>query len=549
MNKLFILGLLLLGLIVYFNSFDNNFVFDDIALVVHNPLVKSLKLSPKIFTTDIFDSFFMGLERESNRVYRPLQVLSYFIDYKIWGLSPMGFRLTNVILHFFDSLLVYYLILMLSGDIKFSLLASTLFLVHPIHTSAVSYIAGRADLLSCFFMLSSIILFLRFIERNSYAYYGLSLFLGICALFSRENAIFLFIFIALALFIQKAKFRHYRFVIPFILFDLLYLSLRFSLFSYSGLSLSMGFLSFPLRLVNFFNVTLRYLFILFLPLDLHLLRTTPFITNLLDIKAIPALLFFLSYLLILIRLRKNRLIVFSMLWFLGGIIPVFIYLDRYVLLNRAMMAESWIYLSSIGFFIIFALFFNRLKKLGRIIIICFIIFYSLLTITNNVYWKDGAVLYERTLKYTPGQDPVRKKLINDYLFVGFYNKALAQIKIFAASNPASPQTDILWGNYYFFTDRTDLAIDKYNKAVSQEKDFFVYYRLSSCYQRIQQLDLAIHFGLESLRINPFFAMNLIQLGDLYAEKKDLKEAKRYYQMAARFNPHSKALEDVVKNAK
>jgi tetratricopeptide (TPR) repeat protein len=72
--------------------------------------------------------------------------------------------------------------------------------------------------------------------------------------------------------------------------------------------------------------------------------------------------------------------------------------------------------------------------------------------------------------------------------------------------------------------------------------------MSACYRKLHDIDKAITFGIESLRTNSYFVLNLIQLGDLYAEKGNTKEAQKYYRLAYEINPHNKALKGLIKNA-
>ena len=65
---------------------------------------------------------------------------------------------------------------------------------------------------------------------------------------------------------------------------------------------------------------------------------------------------------------------------------------------------------------------------------------------------------------------------------------------------------------------------------------------------VGQADPAIDYGLKSFKINPYFVLNLIQLGDLYAQKKDFAQARIYYQKAYAVNPHNPALKTLIQNA-
>jgi len=541
--------LCVLCFVIYSNSLTNSFVYDDEGLIVNNPVIKYPKLLPLIFKKSLYDYPCLGKDITFDRMYRPLQLLSYGIDYRIWRLNPLGFHLTNVLLHLFSSILIYYLLLIISNN-TVSKIVSILFLVHPVQTSVVTYIAGRADLLACLFMLLSLIGFSQFIKLKSRIYYIASLLSALLALYSRENALVLFIFIALILFFLKAKPKYYLYVIPFILLDSIYILSRFFILSNHVLLLHPPLISLPLRVVNFFNIIPRYLFLLILPLDLHLFRTTPFIRNLFDIKTFFAISFILLYIILIIRYRQNRLLIFGMLWFLMGIIPVFFSLDGYRMLKEAVMAESWLYFSSIGFFIsVFSQ--NILKRFNKILLIPFIAFYAFLTVINNVYWKNNLVLYKHISEYIPEQrNPVWKNLINSYFKAGLYEDALTEIKRFSIYYPGSAQTYILWGNYYFLTGRLHKAVDNYKVALTKDKNnFALYSNLSLFYKELNQIDKAVDSGLVCFKINPYHLDNLIRLGDLYSRKRQFTEANKYYYMALEIEPDNQLIKEKIKNAK
>ena len=227
MNKFVIIVLCLLCLGAYVNSLNNSFIFDDKALIVNNPFIKSQKLPVEIFKKDIFEHW-VG-KASFGLMYRPMQVLSYWFDYKIWGLNTVGFHLTNIILHLLNGILIYLILLKLFSDFRIAAIASFLFIVHPLHVPVVSYISGRADLLSLLFILLSVFLFLKDL-------YALSVVSGIFALFSRENSLVLFLLIVLIIVFQKAN-KNYALILPFIFIDLSYMVLRLFLFGFSGMAL------------------------------------------------------------------------------------------------------------------------------------------------------------------------------------------------------------------------------------------------------------------------------------------------------------------------
>ncbi|UCH12272.1 MAG: phospholipid carrier-dependent glycosyltransferase, partial [Candidatus Omnitrophota bacterium] len=155
-----IILILLASIIVYINSLFNPFIWDDSALVRDNFLIKDWRHTRKLFTTDLYYS------KSRSNFYRPLQSLSYMLDYSLWRLKPFGYRLTNIILHSTVAILAYLLFLLVSKQKGVSLIGALFFVIHPIHTEAVVYISGRADSLMGIFLLSSFILFTKHMHQD-----------------------------------------------------------------------------------------------------------------------------------------------------------------------------------------------------------------------------------------------------------------------------------------------------------------------------------------------------------------------------------------------
>ncbi|HYO92157.1 MAG TPA: glycosyltransferase family 39 protein, partial [Pyrinomonadaceae bacterium] len=134
--------------------------------------------------------------REHGGFFRPLFILSYVIDSSVWGERPLGYHLTNALLHGLNSYLVYALTLSLLRPQKLaedsarrtSLSAALLFLLHPSHTEAVSWISGRADLLATLFCLAALLAYIFYTEKRRTRYLLLSLICFVLALLSKESA-------------------------------------------------------------------------------------------------------------------------------------------------------------------------------------------------------------------------------------------------------------------------------------------------------------------------------------------------------------------------
>ncbi len=136
--------------------------------------------------------------------YRPLSVLTLYLDQKIWGVSAAGYHFTNVVIHFFNAVLVYRLALLFKPQQReTALTASILFLVHPIHSLNVFWISGRTDMVCSFFFLLSLYFVLRWLRGSSKfgLFWGGLLFLS--ALLSKEMALSAPFVLLLALWYER----------------------------------------------------------------------------------------------------------------------------------------------------------------------------------------------------------------------------------------------------------------------------------------------------------------------------------------------------------
>ena len=130
------------ALAVYIGTLDAPFLYDDITYVQENPLVAEGGSLGKLWTT----SYPPG--REAAGLYRPITSTSYFIDRSLWGLAPARFHLTNVLLHAAATFLFVVLVSRLGLGAAGALAAGLIFAVHAVHVEAVSWVAGRAEVLA-----------------------------------------------------------------------------------------------------------------------------------------------------------------------------------------------------------------------------------------------------------------------------------------------------------------------------------------------------------------------------------------------------------------
>ena len=141
--------------IVYSNSFDCSFHFDDQQAIVENYAIHRFDLK------EIFSS--------SNR---PILEITLAVNYYFGKLNVFGYHLVNLLLHISNGIMLYLIILWTAAlpsikekyqerSYRLALYASLIFISHPIQTQAVTYIISRSSVLSTTFYLLAFVLFIR----------------------------------------------------------------------------------------------------------------------------------------------------------------------------------------------------------------------------------------------------------------------------------------------------------------------------------------------------------------------------------------------------
>ena len=531
MNKLFLVVLACICFAIYFGYLNNGFVFDDKILVEANPLIKSARLLPNVFRTGIYEYWTGG--QPYDRMYRPLQMLSYYLDYNLWGVNPAAFRFSNLILHLFNSILVFYLIFIIFKNNLLAQASSILFLVHPVQISAVAYISARGDLLSGFFILASCILFLRFLDSSDCRLYFFSILAAAFALLSRENALLIILFLILLGSVGPRQKMKLKALAGFFVLCLVYLGMRFIFLGPSGLVTHPVYLKGLLRLVNFCNIIFHYLLLLLWPFDLRMFHSTAFIYKL----TVPILFLvttgFVLWLAVLIKWRKKKLVRFNLLWFLLGMMPVYFYFDAYPALGRALMAENWLYLPSIGFFTALA-YICLLNKKGKFIISAGVLILGSMVLANQVYWRNDVVFYERAMQFLSEDNIIQKKLATAYIQERNFIQAHKIIKRLEKYYPDSPIVNSAWGQYYLARGQPNEALSYYQRILG--KSFLTNYSVSLCYSKLGDFKRAIEFSQASFNLNAFYLPNIMQLATLYKEAGQMEQANKYFILAKELKP-------------
>ncbi|XP_050342068.1 protein O-mannosyl-transferase TMTC1-like [Nymphalis io] len=170
----------------YVNSFNGDFVHDDIPAIVTNGDVVGTNSLKQLFLNDFWGT--PMADPNSHKSYRPLTTLSFRLNYALSGLRPWWWHACNVCLHAACCALVARACVTIARlQRPFAALAALLFAVHPVHTEAVAGVVGRADVLACIFFLSSLLVYHRPTSNKKCVW--LSVVLGALSMLAKETGV------------------------------------------------------------------------------------------------------------------------------------------------------------------------------------------------------------------------------------------------------------------------------------------------------------------------------------------------------------------------
>lgn len=180
------------GAACFLNSLWNGLVYDDIPIVRDNPRIRSLSNVSDIWLTDWWRPVDPDTDvamRRRDRLYRPLTMQTFALQYAIHEARPAGYHAVNVALHAAVCLLVWRLAQRLFDDTTISNLAALVFAVHPIHCEAVANVIGRAEVLAALFLLGGCLILLPDGRPPGWRRGALAGLVFLAALFCKETAI------------------------------------------------------------------------------------------------------------------------------------------------------------------------------------------------------------------------------------------------------------------------------------------------------------------------------------------------------------------------
>jgi protein O-mannosyl-transferase len=528
------------------NGFTN---WDDPELLLENNSVKSLSVGN---IRSFFSGSYAGLGG-----YTPLVFMSYALEYHFFQLDPRIFHFDNLLLHVLNTVLIYFLIFLISRNTWMSFITALLFGIHPLHVEAVAWIQGRKDLLFSLFFLAastSYVVFLRKTDRKN-RYYLMSLALYACSLFSKVTAVAfpLVILLLESTFGRKLDRSALRRSIPFFALAGVFLFLAFITMKpgSTGIPSPKEPLTYLQNLGLFFYAFVFYIGKILLPVRLMARYSTAIFGYPLDLAlngalfAIGGALIYFSY------RRKKEIATLGTAFFILTLLPTLPfhfagqpYADRYTYLPLAGV------LMLISVIILEILPKTRpprriLRYAAAALLGLAVLFWGARTWAQSRVWYDGISLWTNSLKIDPQYARAYIDRAEAYTDAGEMDKALADLD---AAEKLEPENATIFNDRGFICFKRgefDKARDAYNRSLTLDPRFALgYLNRAILWGRMREFDKAVRDLTAAIAIDPRFYLAYYYRGVAHKELSLLDRALADFKAAYRISPTEAARREI-----
>lgn len=470
--------------------------------------------------------------------FRPLIALSYKLDLSLFGKAPVAIHLVNILIHLVNGLLVYYLTLELMRDSgrkdKYAFIASLLFVLHPLNSEAVVWIAARTDLLCClFFLLTVILLVKKENDPDLFALAGMFL-MFLFSLFAKEASIGLLAIAPIYFWLRKDAVPLKNAVLinsSLFLAGAVYMVLRSGRIGVvdRGTARVLSFIEPSTSTIgDFISAYGFYLGKLFYPFPLNF--------AIVDInKALSIAVLALVLPLCAVLFYRNERLRLPLLILLTGIVPpIMALLGK---LAWTPYAERYLYLPMVGFSISAAIVLLTYgRKIPYIVIVAAVMLLAIPTISRVVLWTDPVALWRDAAEKSPQFHRAHVGLAVALIEEQEYEEAKEHLDTAAAMGF---KRDYLWQNYaaMYYAKKEYEKYEKFMlKAAAVSKKSTKFYlgiigSLEHIYpgkgERYTRYRRAIRYYLMAYEKDPAYIQGLYNAGKLYWIMGDEKNARLY----------------------
>lgn len=539
--------LALLGTLLYSRSLNNPFVYDDRAFILNSNLINNLHNIGKLFSP--YDYFEYG----HDITYRPIPTLQYFVNYALWTSHPAGHRISSILSHVLNGVMLYFLVLLLlkenPGAGKIGFLAALIFIAHPLQSESVLEVTFNETLLVNLFYLCAFYAYVLYTDtsrtlkarRNLFV---CSMLFYMLALFSKENAVTFPLMILLydlcygeltfeKGFLRRIKWERY---LSFALVTAFFLAVRFSFFRHSIENI-IGYPggSYWTNMLTMLQVVPLYLRLILVPVNLSIEYKIGTAVSLIEPEVLLGLLLCVIFLLAAaVIFRRSRKNFFFYSWIFILLIPV-----SNIFPMQILAAERYLYSSMTGFSVLAAAAIWRYlpKKMPYLFTGLLLCFYCVVVFFRIGDWKDEFTFWKQAVYKVPYSDGAHNGLGWALMGRQKYDAAISEFKQSLSFKPDYFEAQNSLASAYYAKGDYETAIKEFNRALKMNPYMSTpHISLGKIYKMKEMYGRAIKEFKTALLLDSSKYDAHVHLGDIYQKTGDIYQAALSYDRAIRINP-------------
>lgn len=534
------LVLVILTFTAYWRTLGNRFIeFDDGTYVFANTHIQQ-GITPQSLRW----AFNIGFA--SN--WHPLTWISHMVDYRVFGLNPMGHHLVSLLLHVLNTVLLLLVLRRMTGSLWRSAFVAALFAVHPLHVESVAWAAERKDVLSATFWFLTMCAYVLYSEKPGIKRYLPVFFLYALGLMAKPMLVTLPLVLLLLDYWPLKRVTRW----PSLILEktpLLALSAASSVLTFLAQAKSVG--NFEqvtpgIRVANAVTGYATYIWKMLWPQKLAVLYPFPQ-QGLPTWKPVASAILLIAISVLAYSLRcKRPYLAVGWLWFLGTLVPVI----GLVQVGTQSAADRYTYVPLVGLFLAIVwtaptLF--KTRDVAPTLGILAILPLAAMTWVQVGYWRDSVSLFNHTLKCTSGNYVIENSLGLALAREGRFDEAIAHHKASLEIAPDYPQAHNNLGILLGSQGKLDEALFHFRKALEAEPDqAIMHFNVAMILQHKGKLDEAISEYRKCIQYNPNNANAYYNLGRALENQGKPGDAAKCYRSALDIDPAreqaSKALE-------
>ena len=540
----------LLAVITSINTLRNQFASDDLEQVQDNLVIRHFSNLPAAFTKSVWSFAASDIIFTGDQYFRPMFNSLFTLNYALFGISPPGWHLANLVIHGAVTLLVFLVAREMTGRRLVAVVTAALFAVHPVHAEPVAWVSGVTDPLMALFLLPAFYFYLRFRTNSRWYLLAGALVFYFFALLSKEPAIALPLVVAYCeLFHFKAKAplsqkliqasKHVGFfLVPTAIYYLMRLNALGlgTLGPQSRYPLVPALLTIPLAIV-------KYLGLMFIPLGYSYQHYTELV------QTVGSVSFILPFALILaiaggVALVRSRRLTFAAVWFIVMLAPALVTIRSFE--PAYLVQERYLYLPSMGICLALALgiewvgkrdwFGVRQPVLAAALTVILLLVWSAVYIRQNRTWDNTISVYKNSVAVAPLSATAHALLSRTYYDAGRPREAEAEAR--TAIDLDSKCATAYMNLSYFAkqSGRLDKACEYLETAITAVPEnaitrpdlATIHLNLGMLYPQRKMFDRAEQSLLRSIEISPR-AVAWYYAGQFYFDQGRFDDALAMYQ--------------------